>query len=57
MQTHGRSIRIKIFEAYRQSFARAYIYVRVEEMKQQLEKARAVNAQMKRFPDDMWGHG
>ena len=56
MKTHGRSIRAKIFEAYRQSFARACIVVRVEKKKQELAQAKLLNDDMNSLPDDTWGH-
>ena len=56
MRTHGRSIRAKIFEAYRQSFARAAIIYRVEKKKQELNQARILSDYMNSLPDDKWGH-
>jgi len=56
MRTHGRSIRAKIFEAYRQSFARACIIIRVEKKKQELTQAKLLNDYMNSLPDDKWGH-
>ena len=56
MKTHGRSIRTKIFEAYRQSFARACIIVRVENKKRELTQAKLLNDYMNGLPEDKWGH-
>jgi hypothetical protein len=56
MKTHGRSIRTKIFEAYRQSFARACIVYRVEKKRQELMQAKLLNDYMNSLPDDKWGH-
>lgn len=56
MRTHGRSIRAKIFEAYRQSFVRASIVYRVEKKKQELSQARLLNDYINSLPDDKWGH-
>ena len=56
MKTHGRSIRAKIFEAYRQSFARACIVYRVEKKKQELTQAKLLNDYMNSLPVDKWGH-
>ena len=56
MKTHGRSIRAKIFEAYRQSFARACIVYRVEKKKQELTQAKLLNDYITSLPDDKWGH-
>ena len=55
MKTHGQSIRRKIFEAYRQSFGRAWIDSMVENKKQELAKSRRLNDLMNSLPDDMWG--
>ena len=55
MKTHGRSIRAKIFEAYRQSFARACIVYRVEKKKQELDRTKLFNDYMNSLPDDKWG--
>ncbi len=55
MKTHGRSIRAKIFEAYRQSFARASIIYRVEKKKQELTQARLLNDYMNSLPDTSGG--
>ncbi len=56
MKTHGRSIRAKIYEAYRQSFARACIVYRVEKKKQELAKVKLLNDYINSLPDDKWGH-
>ena len=56
MKAHGHSIRTKIFEAYRQSFARASIIVRVEKKKQQLTQAKLLTDYMNGLPEDKWGH-
>lgn len=56
MRTHGRSIRAKIFEAYRQSFARACIDYRVEKKKQELAQAKRLIDYMQSLPDDKWGN-
>ena len=56
MKTHGRTIRAKIFEAYRQSFARACIVYRVEKKKQELAQAKRLSDYMNSLPDDKWGH-
>lgn len=56
MKTHGRSIRAKIFEAYRQSFARACIVYRVEKRKRELTEAKLLIDYMNSFPNDKWGH-
>jgi hypothetical protein len=56
MKTHGRSIRAKIVEAYRQSFARACIVSIVEKKKQELRQAKLLNDYMNNLPDDKWGH-
>ncbi len=56
MKTHGLSIRAKIFEAYRQSFARACIVYRVEKKKQELTRAKLLNDYMNGLPDGKWGH-
>jgi hypothetical protein len=56
MKTHGRSIRAKILDAYRQSFQRACIVYRVEKMRQEFIQAKGLNDYMRDLPDDKWGH-
>jgi hypothetical protein len=56
MKTHGRSIRAKIFEAYRQSFARACIAYRVEKKKQELVQTKRLNDYVNNLPDHKWGN-
>ncbi|MBT8365017.1 MAG: hypothetical protein KJP23_09945 [Deltaproteobacteria bacterium] len=56
MKTHGRSIRAKIFEAYRQSFARACILIRVEKKKQELTQAKLLDDYINSLSDDEWGN-
>ena len=56
MKTHGRSIRAKIFEAYRQSFARACIVYRVEKKRQELAQAKLLNDYMDSLSDNELGH-
>ena len=57
MKTHGRSIRAKIFEAYRQFFARACIDCALEwKKRQELARAKLLNDYMNALPDDKWGH-
>jgi hypothetical protein len=52
MKTHGRSIREKILDAYRQSFQRACIVYLVEKRRQEFNQAKVITD----FPDDKWGH-
>jgi hypothetical protein len=56
MKTHGRSIRTKLFEAYRQSFARACIVYRVEKKRQELAQAKLLDDYTNSLSDDKWGH-
>jgi hypothetical protein len=56
MKTHGRSIRAKIYEAYRDSFARGCILYRVEKKKQELAQSKLLRDHMNSLPDDKWGN-
>lgn len=54
MKRHGHSIRIKILEAYKNSFARGCIVIRVERQRENMRKQ--IENYMANLPDDAYGH-